>query len=235
MNTNKTYKKATEKVSEGNNHEATHRSVDADIIKGIMMKQRSKCDEGCISNCTHALICVHEFLNYVGNDSIVNKKLLGCACEPDLRSKYNSAINNQKFYRSYELYEDIHLQMQINKITQFNHYCDCKDRASNIAPNVIDKRLDQIRADFETYLGEKIYTPNLKTGVLCFEYLNKQGCRIDENKHGITIQFPQDREFILLAEMEAINVITNERNGIQTINFKEHIIMIRNRDNGELD
>ena len=230
MVTKKTYKKTSEKVSKVNNNSlSTH-----DIFINIMMK-RGHCDVGCVSNYAHRLICEHKFLEYVGDEPISNKKLLGTPCENNLRWEYNSAINNHKFFRSYELYEDIHLQTQINNITNFNHHCDCK-----IQPNINDKKLNQIQADFEAYTGEKSYVPELKTVAQCYEFFEKQGCEIEDTKDAFQsnltiIKFPHDREFTLPDEMKAINIITKERNGLQIINFKNHTITIQNRDIGELD
>ena len=219
MNTKNPYKNSTKVSKVNNNSLSTH-----DIFINIMMK-RGHCDVGCVSNYAHRLICEHKFLEYVGDEPIFNKKLLGTACETNLRWEYNSAINNYKFFRSYELYEDIHLHTQINKIINYNHHCDCK-----IQPNINDKRLNQIQADFEAFLGEKRYTPNLKNGVDCYEFFKKQQVEIENIDDQIIIKFPLDREFTLPDEIKAINIITKERNGLQTINFKDHTITIQKRD-----
>jgi hypothetical protein len=225
LDTKNRYKNPIENVSKVNN-----KASDRDIINAIIKLARDECEYECVSNLTHSLLCEHKFLDNIGNDSIVNKKLLGGPCEDELRHRYNSAINNRKFFRSYELYEDTHLDRQIKDITKDNHHCDCKDRVSNIPPTINDKKLDKIQADFETYLGEKLYTPNLKTGVQCFEYFKKQGCRIEETKDQITIHFPQDRDFTLPDEIKAMHVLTKERDAQESINFKDHTITIMSKE-----
>ena len=149
-------------------------------------------------------------------------------CENGLRKDYNEAMNNNLFFSSYEHYEDINLEDQINQIAVYSR---CNNEKNKLHSKVLDKsRL--IFRDLISSLYEKTYIKSFKNAVDTQEFLQKQGCQIrevqiSENKiKDLIIKFPQDRKAILIVEMEAIRIIARERQQNINVDFDRHEIIL---------
>jgi hypothetical protein len=213
MKTTENSLKKVTKVSQGNNNEDPK---DYDFLKAT---RQIKADN-CVSNLTHRFMCKHEFLKFIGDDPISNKKLVNSCCEKELRERYNFAINNHDFSQSFEIFEDIHIDRWVLEIGRFLNVCKCGNTTSEE-----DKRIEQIHADLKTSFREKIHIPELKTATQSYEYLTKQHCEIEESDEAIIVKFPQDRDFPIKDEMKAINIM-NEFHGELSFNFKDHCVII---------